>query len=164
MPTTTTTPLPPLKEIRDLLTGLVGRGCTAERAAAPLSPDAPGIVAATYVSGRAQVEAVVGVDLALGAALGAAIGLMPPGPAQGAAADGALSDVLLENLVEVLNVLASLFNAEGATHLRLAEVFDSARRPLPGAPVAFLRGGGRRLDAVVDVAGYGGGTLTVVLA
>lgn len=161
---TTTTPLPPLKEIRDLVAGLVGRGCTAERAGGPLTPETPGVVAATYVSGRAQVEAVVAVDLPLGAALGAAIGLMPAGLAQDAAGEGALSDVLLENLVEVLNVLASLFNAEGATHLRLAEVFDSARRPLPGAPVAFLRGGGRRLDAEVDVAGYGRGALTVVLA
>lgn len=161
---TITTPLPPLKEIRDLLSGLVGRGCTAERAGGVLTPETAGVVAATYVSGRAQVEAVVAVDLALGAALGAAIGLMPPGLAQDAAKDGELSDVLLENLVEVLNVLASLFNAEGATHLRLGEVFDSTRRPLPGAPVAFLRSTGRRLDADVDVAGYGRGALSVVLA
>src|SRR5690606_9644722 len=106
---TITTPLPPLKEIRDLLSGLVGRGCTAERAGGVLTPETAGVVAATYVSGRAQVEAVVAVDLALGAALGAAIGLMPPGLAHDAAKDGELSDVLLENLVEVLNVLASLF-------------------------------------------------------
>ncbi len=158
-------PLPELKEIRDLYAGLVGRGCTAVRASALLTPETrPGVIAATYVSHRAQVEAVVAVDVPLGAHLGASIGLVPPGPAQDAAADGALSDVLLENLSEVLNVTAALFNAEGAPHLKLAEVFDSTRGPLPGAPVTFLRSTGRRLDAEIEIAGYGGGALTVVLA
>ena len=130
----TTTPLPELKEIRDLYAGLVGRGCTAVRASALMTPETrPGIIAATYVSHRAQVEAVVAVDVPLGAHLGASIGLVPPGPAQDAAAEGTLSDVLLENLSEVLNVTAALFNAEDAPHLKLAEVFDSTRGPLPGA-------------------------------
>lgn len=161
----TTTPLPELKEIRDLYAGLVGRGCTAVRASALLTPETrPGVIAATYVSHRAQVEAVVAVDVPLGAHLGASIGLVPPGPAQDAAAEGTLSDVLLENLSEVLNVTAALFNAEDAPHLKLAEVFDSTRRPLPGAPVSFLRSTGRRLDAEIEIAGYGGGALTVVLA
>lgn len=161
----TTTPMPELKEIRDLYAGLVGRGCTAARASTLMAPETkPGVIAATYVSNRAQVEAVVAVDVALGAHLGASIGLMPPGPAKDAAADGALSDVLLENVSEVLNVTAALFNAEGAPHLKLAEVVDSTRGPLPGAPVSFLRSTGRRLDAEIEIAGYGGGALTIVLA
>jgi hypothetical protein len=160
----TPTPLPQLKELRDLYGGLVGRGCTAERASDLMTPETkPGIVVATYVSNRAQVEAVVAVDVPLGAYLGAAIGLMPPAPAKDAVADGALSDVLLENVGEVLNVTAALFNAEGAPHLKLAEVFDSTRGALPGAPVSFLRSTGRRLDATIEIAGYGGGALTVVL-
>ncbi|MCA5895148.1 hypothetical protein LEP48_17595 [Isoptericola sp. NEAU-Y5] len=159
----TITPLPQLKEIRDLFAGLVGRDCTTERAGALMTPETRGIVAATYVSHRAQVEAVVAVDLSLGAYLGAAIGLMPPGPAKDAVADGSLSDVLLENLSEVLNVTASLFNADDAPHLKLEDVVDSHRGALPGLPVSFLRSTGRRLDATVQIAGYGGGALTVVL-
>jgi hypothetical protein len=159
----TTTPLPQLKEIKDLYGGLVGRACTVEPAGALMTPDMKGLVVGTYLSNRGQVEAVVGLDVPLAAYLGASIGLMPPGPAQDAAADGALSDVLLENVSEVLNVTAGLFNTEGAPHLVLADVFDATRGNIPGTAQSFLRTTGRRLDATVEIAGYGGGAFTVVL-
>ncbi|MDF2847542.1 MAG: hypothetical protein K0R97_1524 [Oerskovia sp.] len=159
----TTTPLPQLKEIKDLYAGLVGRACTAVPAGRLMTPETKGLVVATYLSNRGQVEAVVAVDVPLGAYLGASIGLMPPGPAKDAAADGRLSDVLLENVSEVLNVTAGLFNTQDAPHLVLADVFDSTRAALPGTAVSFLRSTGRRLDAEVEVAGYGGGAYTVVL-
>lgn len=159
----TTTPLPQLKEIKDLYAGLVGRACTAERADRHMTPETKGLVVGTYLSNRGQVEAVVALDVPLGAYLGASIGLMPPAPAKDAAADGKLSDVLLENVFEVLNVTAGLFNTQDAPHLVLADIFDSTRGALPSAAVSFLRSTGRRLDAQVEIAGYGAGAFTVVL-
>jgi hypothetical protein len=159
----TTTPLPQLKEIKDLYGGLVGRACTVEPAGKLMTPDTKGLVVGVYLSNRGQAEAVVGLDVPLAAYLGASIGLMPPGPAKDAAADGALSDVLLENVSEVLNITAGLFNTADAPHLALADVFDSTRAPLPGTAQSFLRTTGRRLDAKVEIAGYGGGAFTVVL-
>lgn len=157
------TPLPLLKEIRDLYAGLVGRACTAEPTGSPLTPATKGLIAATYVTNRGQVEAVVAVDVPLAAYLGASIGLMPPGPAKDAAADGRLSDILLENVSEVLNVTAGLFNVQDAPHMVLADVVDTTRGPLPTLPAAFLQSTGRRVDTALEIAGYGGGVLTVVL-
>lgn len=155
--------LPAPKEIRDLLGDLLGREVTV----APTSPFAPGPYApatvAVYVTDQLEVAGVIACDLKLSAAAGAAIGLVPPGGAADAAASGTLPANLAENLQEVLNVAAALFNTPGAPHLRLYTMHP-AGQTLPADVVARALTLGRRVDLTVEVAGYGSGRLSIVLS
>lgn len=87
---------------------------------------------------------------------------MPVAGAEAAIEEGALTDVLKENLFEVLNIAASMFNAPGADHLRLHEV-HAAGGPLSPQVRALAFTLGRREDFHIDIAGYGAGHVSVVL-
>jgi hypothetical protein len=154
--------LPTPKDIRDLLTDLLGREVTL----APSTPLAPTprnpCTVGVYVDDLLQVTALVCFDLALSAHAGAAIGLVPVAGAEAAIEEGTLADTLRENVYEVLNIAASLFNVDGATHLRLYDAHH-AGGPVPGDILAKALTLGRREDLAVDVAGYGAGKLSVVL-
>ncbi len=154
--------LPAPKEIRDLLTELLDRDVQISPnpplAPTPNNPCTIGV----YVDDMLQVTAIAAFDLALSAHAGAAIGLVPPAGAQDAVDAGALNDTLRENVYEVLNIAASLFNADGATHVRLYDVHH-AGNPLPGDIMVKALTLGRREDLAVEVAGYGAGKLAVVL-
>lgn len=154
--------LPAPKEIRDLLTELLGREVavspSAPLAATPRNPCTVGV----YVDDSLQVVALVVTDLPLSAYVGAAIGLVPVGGATQAIEEGALGETLRENLYEVLNISAASFNAEGADHVRLYDVHH-AGDALPPDILARSLTLGRREDLAVDVQGYGSGRIAVVL-
>ncbi|MCL2541335.1 MAG: hypothetical protein FWE71_02610 [Nocardioidaceae bacterium] len=153
-------PLP--KQLRDLLGDLLDREVTLT----PAGPYAPGPTTpasvAVYVDDSLRVSAAIVCDLALSSYAGAALGLVPPGGAEAAIEEGALNDTFRENLYEVLNIAASVFNTAGADHLRLYELHP-AGPPLPPQIRLHALTLGRREDLAVDVAGYGSGLLSVVL-
>lgn len=154
--------LPAPKEIRDLLGGLLDRP-VALSPSAPLAPTPKNpCTVGVYVDDLLQVTALIGFDLPLSAHAGAAIGLVPVAGAEGAIAEGVLDDTLRGNLYEVLNIAASLFNVEGATHVRLYDVHHTGTA-LPPDVLARSLTLGRREDLAVDVPGYGSGRLSVVL-
>ena len=154
--------LPVPKQIKDLFEGVLGRDVTL----APSPPFAPGPKApasvAVYVDDSLRITALIACDLPLSAYAGGALGLVPVAGAQAAVDAGALTETLAENLYEVLNIAASMFNAPGAEHLRLHEVHP-AGVPLPPMVRAQALTLGRREDVTLDVAGYGKGQLSVVL-
>ena len=154
--------LPVTKEIKDLLTDLLGREVTVspDKPFAP-GPKAPGSVA-VYVDDALRVTALIACDLSLSAYAGAAIGLIPVTATEEAIEGAALSETLSENLYEVLNIAASLFNAPGAEHLRLYDMHPAGGE-LPAAVRVQTLTLGRREDLAVDIAGYGSGRLSVVL-
>ena len=154
--------LPVPKEIRDLLTDLLGREVSLSPSA-PLAPTPKNpCTVGVYVDDSLQVTALVSFDLALSAHAGAAIGLVPVAGAEAAVEEGILSDSLRDNVYEVLNIAASLFNTDGATHLRLYDVHH-AGAPVPPDVLAKALTLGRREDLAADVAGYGSGKLSVVI-
>lgn len=154
--------LPQPKQIRDLLTDLLGREVTIS----PSTPLAPAPDAATsiavYVDDHLRISALVVCDLRFSAHVGAAIGLIPIGGAEAAIEDGALSESITENLYEVLNIAASLFNVDGADHLRLHALHPAGPPLDPQLRISALTLG-RREDLAVDIGGYGSGALSVVL-
>lgn len=154
--------LPSRKQIKDLFEGLLGRDATLD-AAAPLAPGprTPASVA-VYVDDALRITGLIACDLPLSAYAGAALGLVPAGAAEEAVAGGALPGSLAENLYEVLNVAASMFNVPGADHVRLHELHP-AGTPLPPAVRVQALTLGRREDVRVDIAGYGAGRLAVVM-
>lgn len=154
--------LPQPKQVRELFAELLGREVTLT----PAAPFAPGpdtaASVAVYVDDQLRISALIVCDLTLSAHAGAAIGLVPVGGATAAIEDGKLSDVLGENLYEVLNIAASMFNVAGADHLRLHALHPAGPPLDPQLRISTLTLG-RREDLSVDIAGYGSGALSIVL-
>jgi hypothetical protein len=153
-------PLP--KQIKDLLEGVLGRDVTLT----PSAPFAPGPKApasvAVYVDDSLRITSLIACDLPFSAYAGAALGLIPIGGAEAAVESGSLTETLAENLYEVLNIAASMFNEAGAEHLRLHQLHPVGE-PLPPMVRAQALTLGRREDTTIDVAGYGKGRLSVVM-
>jgi len=154
--------LPQPKQLRDLLVDLLGREATLS----PAPPFAPGPATpasvAMYVDDSLRIRALIACDLAFSAQAAAAIALVPPAAAEEAIADGKLTDSLAENLYEVLNIAASTFNVEGSEHLKLHQLHPAGPPLDPMVRIQTLTLG-RREDLRVEVAGYGAGSLSVVL-
>jgi hypothetical protein len=157
-----TTLLPAAKDVRDLLSGLVGRTVTVSPGA-PVTPapDRP-VAVAVYVAPDMSVNALCLMDLGAAAYTGGALALLPPGGCQDAVEeDGELSGMQVEALHEVVNVLSALLNTPGAPHSKLHKLYA------PGEDVAGdlvgMLAGFNRIDLTVEVPGYGKGALSVVL-
>ena len=85
MTTAGTIPLPAAKDVRDMLTGLVGKpvGVTPGAPVTP-APDRP-VAVAVYVDPGMAVNALCLLDLGAAAYTGGALALLPPGGCQDAA-------------------------------------------------------------------------------
>lgn len=160
----TTTLLPVAQAVRELAEGLLGRpvGVQPAHQGVDLKKNRENLVGA-YVTDAGHLAALVLVDLPLAARLGAALGLAPRSAADDAIRSALLPVQLGENVGEVLNVAASLFNADGAPHLRLLSVYGGDA-PVPADIAVLAATFAPRLDLEVDVSGYGAGGWSVVLA
>ncbi len=154
--------LPAAKDVRDMLTGLVGKPVgVAPGAPVTPTPDKP-VSVAVYVDPHMAVNAICVMDLGASAYTGAALALLPPGGAQDAVEeDGELTSMLVEALHEVVNVLSALFNVPGAPHSKLHKLYAPGE-DLPG-DIECLLASFNRLDLAVEVPGYGKGALSLVL-
>jgi hypothetical protein len=157
-----TVELPAAKDVRDMLTGLVGKPVAVEPGP-PVTPS-PGkpVAVAVYVDPQMAINAVCVMDLGAAAYTGAALALLPPGGAQDAVEeDGELSAMLVEALHEVVNVLSALFNTPGAPHSKLHKLYapgDDLPGDIAGSLAAF-----NRIDLAIEVPGYGKGGLSLVI-
>ena len=157
-----TIPLPAAKDVRDMLTGLVGKpvGVNPGPPVTP-APDKP-VSVAVYVDPHMAINALCVMDLGASAYTGAALALLPPGGAQDAVEeDGELSGLLVEALHEVVNVLSALFNVPGAPHSKLHKLYAPGDE-LPG-DISGMLANFNRIDLAIEVPGYGKGGLSLVL-
>lgn len=145
-----------------LLGGLLCKPITAKPAPQPLLA-APGPrVIGLYVDDKGAVGSLWMCDIAGGAYLGAALSLIGPAVAAEAHKTGRLSEGLLENLHEVINVAASLFNVTGGGHVRLKSILVPPA-PIPADIVALANVKKGRTDLDITVPGYGAGKVSFVL-
>lgn len=154
------TTLPPTKLIKDVLDGLLGREVSVTPTDALTPTDTIGGALALYIDDSDLLGAVAGWDLDAAAYTGAAVALVPVRGAEASIEDRYLAENLLENLREVSNVLASVFQHPGNPHLRLEQMY----RPINEAPddaIRLLYALGHRIDLSVDVPGYGSGRLAI---
>jgi hypothetical protein len=158
----TTDLLPAAKDVRDMLTGLVGKPVgVAPGAPVTPTPDKP-VSVAVYVNPEMAITALCVMDLPASAYTGGALALLPPGGCQDAVEeDGELSGMLVEALHEVVNVLSALFNVPGAPHSKLHRLY--APGEVLTGDIEGMLAGWNRLDLVIDVPGYGKGGLSLVL-
>ena len=160
--TTGTVQLPAAKDVRDMLTGLVGKP-VGVNPGAPVTPtpDSP-VSVAVYVDPQMAINALCVMDLGASAYTGAALALLPPGGAQDAVEeDKELSGMLVEALHEVVNVLSALFNTPGAPHSKLHKLYAPGE-DLPG-DIAGSLAAFNRIDLAIEVPGYGKGGLSLVI-
>jgi hypothetical protein len=159
--TTAATHVPVPYEVRTLLEELFGRPVEVKPGPpwAPLNGE-PGTFA-LYVDDSLVVRALGVCDVRFSAYAGAAIGLVPPSTARTAITERSLDATLEENLYEVLNICAALYNVVGAAHMKLHQVHQVGAAVVPQVQAlsAVL---GRRLDLSIDIAGYGTGRLSFV--
>jgi len=154
--------LPAAKEVRDMLSGLVGKEVSVSPGA-PVTPEPNRpVTIAIFTAPDMSVNALCIMDLGASAYTAAALALLPPGGAQDAVEeDKELSPLLLEALHEVVNVLSALFNTPGAPHSKLNKLVPDGEE-VPG-DIAGMLAGFNRLDLALEVPGYGKGALSLVL-
>jgi hypothetical protein len=158
--TAVSSPLPSRASVRSLVEDLVGRDVEL-RDAEPVPTKATNVIA-VYVTDQLAMSAIAVVDLAGAARLGAALGLLPRGGADDAVDEGDLAGMLRDNCYEVVNVLAATFNAPGAPHVRLYEMYGP-NASLPADVAALAQTVAQRLDVVLTIAGYGDAHLSLVV-
>ena len=160
--TTGTVQLPASKDVRDMLTGLVGKPVGVD-AGAPVTPTPNQPVSvAVYVDPGMSVNAICVMDLGASAYTAGALALLPPGGCQDAVEeDKELSSMQVEALHEVVNVLSALLNTAGAPHSKLHKLYAPGEE-LPG-DVAGMLANFNRIDLAIEVPGYGKGGLSFVL-
>ena len=157
-----TVELPAAKDVKDMLTGLVGKPVgVAPGAPVTPTPDSP-VAVAVYVDPGMAVNALCVMDLAASAYTAGALALLPPGGCQDAVEeDGELTGLQAEALHEVVNVLSALFNTPGAPHSKLDKLYAPGE-DLP-ADIAGLLAHFNRIDLAIEVPGYGKGGISFVL-
>ncbi|MCZ2858897.1 hypothetical protein [Blastococcus sp. VKM Ac-2987] len=154
--------LPAAKDVRDMLTGLLGKSVTVSPGA-PLTPTPEKPVAvAVYVDPQMAVNALCLMDLGAAAYTGGALALLPPGGCQDAVEeDGELTTMQVEALHEVVNVLSALFNTAGAPHSKLHKLYAPGD-DIPGDLVGMLSAF-NRVDLALEVPTYGKGAISFVI-
>ncbi|KAE8764081.1 hypothetical protein [Georgenia thermotolerans] len=160
---TRSTPLPAAMQVRDVLSSTLERDVTVEPTEEAVTPTTPAVTG-LYVDDDFRAVAMVSIEASLAAQIAGALALLAPGRAA-AAFDraGALPADLLENIREVLNIMARALNVEGAPHVRLYTVYDSSGSFPPRDVTEWLQSYRPRLDLMVGVKGYGDGAMTVIV-
>ena len=152
--------LPNPKDVRDLFESLFGKDVTVAPGEPVSLNDEPAV--AVYVDPTMATTALCLLDISLAAWLAGALALLPKGGLEDAIDEGELSQGHLEAVYEVVNIAASMFNGEGINHSKLYRLYapgESVPADIAGLAAAF-----QRLDLEVDVAGYGSGSLSIVMA
>ncbi|WNM27434.1 hypothetical protein RN607_00075 [Demequina capsici] len=155
------TPVPTAFEVRELFEGMLGRAV--EWGDAKRVDPLDGAACATYVDDFGNVKAIALADIPLIARAGSAIALMPQNGAEAAVSSGLVTPPQFDNMAEILNVAASLFNKKDTVHLKLQETF-APRETLPADVNELALQQGGRIDGALAIQGYGDGRISFVVA
>jgi hypothetical protein len=157
----TTYPLPDINQVRDLLGMLFDGLAVKPGAKLDLTPKSSAYVA-VYVTDAGAPAALCGCDIAFAANSGAALSMLPPNVAKDSVRTQQLTDVMVANLREVMNICTRLVLRENTPHLRLDTLCPVAK--LPPAAAAIAAGAKGRIDFEMGLGKYGGGLLAVLVA
>ena len=127
--------------------------------ATEINPDDEALCA-VYVSDDESPVAAVLCDPAFGAFAGSALSMIPAGGAADAAARGELSDAMVDNLYEVMNICSNLFMDDSTPHLRLGLLHKKAGER--SDDVCALLGQAEGPSFEVQIPRYGSGLLRLM--
>ncbi len=153
-------PLPDINQVKDLL-GMLFDGLAVKPGAKfDITPKSSAYIA-VYVTDSGAPAALCACDVAFAANSGAALSLLPPTVAKDAAKTQQLTDVMVANLREVMNICTRLVLRENTPHLRLDTLCPAAE--LPAAAAAIVGAAKGRIDFEIALGKYGGGLFAVLI-
>jgi hypothetical protein len=154
-------PLPDINQVRDLLGMLFDGLAVKPGAKLDLSAKSSAYVA-VYVTDGGAPAALCACDIGFAANSGAALSMLPPNIAKDAVRTQQLTDVMIANLREVMNICTRLVLRENSPHLRLDTVSPVGK--LPPAAAAIVTAPRARIDFDMGLGKYAGGLLAVLVA
>ena len=150
-------PLPDGPKIIDLL-GLLFDGLDVKAGGTFDQPPAGGAWFGVFVADSGTPVALCGADANLAATFGAAFSLLPVGVAKEAAKARELTQVMIDNMREIMNICSRLVMDATSPHLKLDQIYPVKSLPAPAA--ALLGAPKGRKEFQVQMPKYGGGVLT----
>ncbi|MBI3817694.1 MAG: hypothetical protein HY286_03300 [Planctomycetes bacterium] len=155
--------VPSALAVKDLIEGLVGRKIQA-RVGTPvaISPDSP-VAIALYGRDDGVTGAVCIYDLALANAIGAALTSIPLNVAEVNIKEKKITDVILDNFKEVLNIATQLFQRPGAPRVSCKSMHIAPPDRVPSSAVPAITKPVGRADLVIEIPGYGTGKITILV-
>ena len=115
-----------------------------------------------FVTDAGAAVALCGADANLAASFGGALSMLPVAAAKDAAKARQLTDVMIENVREIMNICTRLVMDATSPHLKLEQLYPT--KSLPAAALALLGAPQGRREFQVQLPKYGGGVLTVLSA
>jgi len=115
-----------------------------------------------FVADSGEPVALCGADVNLAASFGAAFSMLPLAAAKDAAKSRELTDVMIENVREIMNICSRLVMDSASLHLKLDQVYPTKALPAPAA--ALLGAPKGRREFQLQLPKYGGGVLTLLSA
>ena len=140
--------VPEADELSAMLEMLFGREPTVAALDAPIEASH----SATYVDPEGATVALCHCDLDFAAYSACALSMIPAEEAQGAVAAGSLSEMMLSNLHEVMNIFSNLLMSSSTPHLKLSEV-------QPRSDVEDVAGS-QTASFNIQLGDYGSGSIT----
>jgi hypothetical protein len=111
-----------------------------------------------FIADSGEPVALCGADANLAAIFGAAFSMLPVAAAKDAAKARDLTEVMIGNVREIMNICTRLVMDATSPHLRLEQVYPV--RSLPAGPAGLLGAPKGRREFQVQLPKYGGGVLT----
>jgi hypothetical protein len=152
-------PLPDAAKVK-LMLGLLYDGLEVKPGKKFEVAPASGSWVGLYVADDGAAVAACVADLGFATNSSAALSMLPPAVAKDAAKTKELTEVMVGNLREIMNICTRLLMDDSSAHLRLESVYPS--KSLPPAAAQLLGALKGRVDFELTVPKYGPGTLAVV--
>ena len=152
-------PLPDVARVKNML-GMMFDGLDVKIGGTIDTAPTSSTYVAVFVDDGGKPGALCACDIALAANISAALSMLPPAVAKDAAKSKQLTDVMLANLREVMNICSRLLIIEGSPHLKLDQVYEAKSVPPPAMAIVGAAKG--RVNFEIGVAKYGPGVMSVL--
>jgi hypothetical protein len=157
----TACPLPEVAKVIEIL-GLMFDGLEVKLGGTFDQSAAGGAWFGVFVADSGEPVALCGADVNLAANFGAAFSMLPVNAAKEAAKTRALTDVMIDNMREIMNICTRLVMDNTSAHLKLDQIYSVKNLPAPAG--ALLGSATRRREFQLQMPKYGGGVLTLLTA
>jgi hypothetical protein len=157
----TTYPLPDIRKIAQIL-GTLFDGLIVKPGGAFDQTPAGGAWFGVFAADNGNPVALCGADGNLAASFGAAFSMLPVAAAKEAAESRELTDVMKENVREIMNICTRLVMDDTSPHLKLDQIY--AVHSLPAQAAALLGAPRGRREFQLQLPKYAGGVLTLLSA
>ena len=152
---TTTHPVPQENQIRQIFSMLFGDQLALD-SGKPNTADDGKSVYAVFINDEGNHVTACVCDYNFAAFAGSALTRIPTGGAEDAARTGELTEMMLSNLHEIMNICSRLFMNTTSPHLRLETLYPSPDA-VPDSARLMLDACKARVDFTVSIPGYGKG-------